>query len=439
MVSSVDGIISGMSTSEIISQLIQVEAAPQTALRNRASREQTRTTALQNVNTRLAALKTAAEAMTKTDTWKAVKVNSSSTAVTASATAGTPAGGLTFDVTRLATTHVTTAVVAAPGTTNPGATVIASSGQVEIAFGDGTPIAITLTDTTAQGVVNAINAKKLDVRAALVSTDQGTVLQLSGTKSGAAAAFTLTGLDPGITNQIAKQGLDAQLTVGTVGSGGYTVSSAGNTFTNVMPGVTLTASQPATGVTVSVNADATGLADKMQAIVDAANALITEVATQTRYDVTTKKSGTLTGNFMVDQFRTNVRNQVNTPATGMPAGFGTNKALGVELDRTGKLTFNRATFVAAHEAKPADTELAVSTGLAKQLYDASGRDNTALTSAITNRNDYIRNLNDQVSSWDVRLEKRRSILQRQFGSMETALGKMKNQSSWLAGQIGSLS
>ena len=33
--SSVDGLVSGMSTSSLISQLMQVEAAPQTALKNK--------------------------------------------------------------------------------------------------------------------------------------------------------------------------------------------------------------------------------------------------------------------------------------------------------------------------------------------------------------------------------------------------------------------
>ena len=38
----------------------------------------------------------------------------------------------------------------------------------------------------------------------------------------------------------------------------------------------------------------------------------------------------------------------------------------------------------------------------------------------------------------MRLDAKREALKNQFGTMETALGKLKNQSSWLSGQIASL-
>ena len=46
---------------------------------------------------------------------------------------------------------------------------------------------------------------------------------------------------------------------------------------------------------------------------------------------------------------------------------------------------------------------------------------------------------DRIADWDVRLATRRKTLTRQFTAMETALSSLKNQSSWLAGQLGSLS
>jgi flagellar hook-associated protein 2 len=61
-----------------------------------------------------------------------------------------------------------------------------------------------------------------------------------------------------------------------------------------------------------------------------------------------------------------------------------------------------------------------------------------LTGLINRRNDNIRGLNDQVSKWDTRLELRKTALQRQFSGLEVALGKMKQQSSWLASQLAGL-
>jgi flagellar hook-associated protein 2 len=62
----------------------------------------------------------------------------------------------------------------------------------------------------------------------------------------------------------------------------------------------------------------------------------------------------------------------------------------------------------------------------------------SLTSAISGRQSYIKDLSGRISDWDVRLSLREKNLRRQFSGLETALGKLKNQSSWLAGQLGSL-
>ena len=62
----------------------------------------------------------------------------------------------------------------------------------------------------------------------------------------------------------------------------------------------------------------------------------------------------------------------------------------------------------------------------------------SLTTAIQGRNSLVTSLNDQISDWDVRLTDKRAALQKQFAALEVALGKMKDQSSWLAGQLAGL-
>jgi flagellar hook-associated protein 2 len=431
MPSSVDGLISGMSTSQVISQLMLVEAAPQLALQNKVKLQQTVLNAMQSVNTRLAALKTAAEAMTKADTWKAMRAVSSSSAVTASVTPGSPSGSLTFDVLNLAQAHVVTAAVPATG-------AITTGSGLTITFNDGRVVPITVTTDSAQGVADAINAAKTDVTASLVTTTSGTVLQLTATKTGQAAGFTVAGFQSTITPKVAVAGVDAKIAIGNQAAGGYTVTSANNVFTGVMAGVTLTATKVEAGVTVTVGADKQGLADKMQAMVDAANATLAEIDTQTAYNKDTNKGGPLLGNFQMSQVRMGVLSQVSAPAAGLPAGFGSYKAIGVQLDKTGRLTFDRDAFLASYDKNPTNTQTAVSTGLAKQILDRSTSDNTALTSTITNHGTYIKGLNDQISGWDIRLATRRAALQRQFSNLEVSLGKLRSQSSWLAGQLAGL-
>ena len=50
----------------------------------------------------------------------------------------------------------------------------------------------------------------------------------------------------------------------------------------------------------------------------------------------------------------------------------------------------------------------------------------------------LKDIQDRIEAWDLRLAKRKETLTRQFTAMETALSSLRNQSTWLAGQINSL-
>ena len=66
-----------------------------------------------------------------------------------------------------------------------------------------------------------------------------------------------------------------------------------------MTGVTITVSKKENDVTVDAIADVSGIAAKFQALVDAANAALTEIGNQTAYDAATKQGSPLTGDFTV--------------------------------------------------------------------------------------------------------------------------------------------
>jgi flagellar hook-associated protein 2 len=426
MTSSVDGLISGMSTSQVISQLMQVESLGQTKLKTKVSDQEKAITAWQSVNSKLANLKTASDALQQSATWQPASATSSSTSVKVTAATGAVNGQFTFNVNALASAQTSTATVASTGSiqTVPPTGLSITSG--------GTTHNITVTTDTAQGVVDAINAKGIEVKAALINTQQGTVLQLTSTKTGAANTFSVSGLDATFTN--ISTAADAEIGVGTVGAGGYTVRSATNTFSNVLTNVTLNVSKVENGVTVTVNRDADAIAAKVQAMVDAANAALTDASTQGKLGSATVKGGPLGGNFLL----TSTSGKILSAVSGGLTGYGSYKSLGVQLDKTGKLTFDKAAFATAYQADPIKTQNAVSTGLATSFEDLATEATKNIESTIQNGNNTIRILNDQIKNWDVRLASRQAALQKQFANLETSLGKLKSQSSWLAGQLASL-
>jgi flagellar hook-associated protein 2 len=439
----------------MITQLMQVEAQPQTNLKNKVTVAQTAVASYQSVNSKLAALKAGADDLSQLSTWRSIKATSSSSSVTASAASGstnTATGSTSFDVVSLARGQVSTARV------DPSA-AITSSNLISVNVGGTvTDIDISGTTKTAQAISDAINAKGIAVKAAVVNTGGATnILQFSGTKTGTANAFTITGLeDLAQPLSTAIPAGDAMLQVGGADEdGGYSVTSSTNTFTGLMTGVTLTVSKIESNVTVQANPDVSGIAAKFQALVDAANATLTEVSAQTAYNPATKKGSPLTGDFMVRQLSQVILSQISAgltydnpqydknvpedPTTNPKTlSFGSLSKIGIQLNSSGQLTFNADDFTREYNKNP-DAIRQAGTGFADNFEAMATTQSRSVTRVVTGRKTEIDSMNDQISNWDVRLALKREAMQKQYANLETALGKLKNQSSWLSSQIAGLS
>jgi flagellar hook-associated protein 2 len=87
-------------------------------------------------------------------------------------------------------------------------------------------------------------------------------------------------------------------------------------------------------------------------------------------------------------------------------------------------------------------DVAASSGLATRLLDvakgASDSTTGTLLKLAAGKDSAVEDIKDRIEAWDLRLAKRKEALTRQFSAMETALSSLKNQSTWLAGQINSL-
>jgi flagellar hook-associated protein 2 len=488
MTSSIDGLVSGLDTTNMINKLMQVEAAPQTQLKGKIVVANKAVTAYQSVNTKLAALATAAKAVGTAETWGAAKSTSSSDAAVVTAKAGTPTGSLSFTVDAVAATHTQTYTAGSVSSTTDAANAPVLSGDsFTVLLEDGAEVGVTPKDKSLQSVVNAINSTaNAAYKAAAVQVEPGKyTLQLTATASGEKGKFAEKSLNGayapfGLTlgaPSIITRGSDAKLTIGGDPNDpsvtGYPVRSASNTFNDVLPGLSITVTKKTdTPVTVGVANDANAVADKVAAMVEAAQAALSEIDTATATKTATNASaGVLPGDTALRQLSQNILSSV----AGGAGSLGSLSAVGVNLDKTGTLSFDRDKFLAAYEADPAKTRAYfdkytevphakanpnafdpgwdTADGLARKLTTISVQatdgillptDPTGtakqgtLAGIIQRRNETIKGLNDQVADWDTRLELRKENLQRQFSSLEVALSKMQQQSSWLSGQLASL-
>jgi flagellar hook-associated protein 2 len=476
---AIDGLVTGMSTTDTVNQLMRVEALPQAALKTRVGVHNKVVTAYQSINSRLASVAVAARALGSPDTWGSMKTTSSSDAAVVSATAGAASGSLNFRVEKLAAAHTmthtdrTTAVSSvSDAVTSP----VMTGDTFDITLADGSSKTLTPTDKSLASVVAAINGTSdAAYTASAVQIEPGKyTLQLTAKETGLSTAFTSpTGIDKLGTAVATTVGSDAELLVGTDVT--YSIKSASNTFADVLPGVTVTATRKqAVGdppVTISLKSDAEGIAAKVQALVDNANVALTEIASQTRPKSGETAAGVLVGDSAMRKLSQDILGAVSAGANGLSLND-----VGVGLDRSGKLTFDKTKFVDAYKADPVKTQAYfdaytpvahgkasatkfdagwdIPQGLARRLENVSvlagegvilptdspdKAKQGLLSGLIQRRNESIKDLNEQVSAWDVRLERRKAGLQRQFSGLEVAMGKMQQQSSWLAGQLAGLS
>jgi flagellar capping protein FliD len=460
---SVDGLVSGMDTTSIISQLLSVEAGPQNALKTKLSTTQTNASAYRTVNTTFLAVTAAADAVLKPDLWTTTKATSSASAyATASASPGALTGSLTFSVTQLATSH---AVVNRNTGTWTASTAAYGASSIQVFDKSGTSkgtIAIGGTQTVADAA-KAINASTLGLTAAVVQISPTEVaLQVTATATGAASEFSFTGAGTFTKN---SQAQDAQLSIGTINP--YTVSSPTNTFSSVLPGTTITAVKadpgtpgppaiPPTPVTVSVVSDPDAIATKVSALVDAVNA-----SNKTVKDYTSNATGStaaLKGDYSVSSLGGALLDAVSFAVgkDGSPA------KVGFTLQKDGTVVFDKTKFLAALKDTPAlaqrmlvgapaqdldgntanGNEVPAVTGIAARLravaVSASDATTGTLVALANGQDSMIKDIKDRIADWDLRLAKRKETLTRQFTAMETALSSLKNQSNWLAGQLSSL-
>lgn len=446
----IDGLVSGLNTTDLINQLMSVEAGPQTLLKAKQSQTQSLISALQGLNAKVASLATAATNASTPTSWGALKATSSATSVNATATTAATATQISFTVDKLAQRQVSlTGVFADVSGLTGGAsalTITTAAGSTQID---------TSQITTAAGLASAITASSAGVSAVAVAVSGGYRLQLSAKQTGQANSFQLyagTSADvaagtatssPLVTTSAAQ---DAQLTLWPGTSAAQTTTSSSNTFTNVLTGVSITASAVETSpVTLTLAPDNDALAGLASTLVDQLNSVFGQItastASTTSTDSTTNttvvKPGVLGMESSVSSLQQQLLSAASMPVNGLsPSGFG------ISADQYGTYKFDRAAFDSAMASDPQKVQAVIS-GLAARVAtvatNASDSHTGSLTQEVTSQQGVVKDLGDQIADWDTRLELRRETLQATYSQLEVTLSNLKSQSTWLSGQLAGLS
>ena len=396
------GIGSGLDVSSIVSSLMQVERLPLNTLKTQATTMQTRLSAFGQIQSLASSFRDAATALTKADSFAMTNsASSDALSVTASSTTKAIPGSYLVAVTALSSTQSN---VSASGQFTA-ATDVVGSGSITLRLGTWstgqtafTPktgsadvvIPVGASEGTLAGIRDKINAANGGVSATVVTDATGSRLALQSTATGAENGFRVTVADddtvntdaaglsrlafdpPGGANRlgITQSAANTQATIN-----GIAVSTAGNTLTDVVDGMTFNLGKvtttPAT-VTVSRNTDA--VKAMLSSFVTAYNGLNNLLTNVTAYNPASKQGALLQGDAAATGLQNQLRSMLGGP-TGASSTFGTFSALGVEFQKDGSLKLNDTKVVAALKNLPeltkalsnVDAAIPANNGLAKKL------------------------------------------------------------------------
>ncbi len=374
MAISSPGIGSNLPIDSIVSQLMQAESQPLVALNRKESSYQAKVSAFGSLSGALASFQTTLNGLSDLSKFQQMTSASSDAAIASATTAsGAAAGKYSIDLTHLAQQQS----LASAGTASTTAS-IGSGAATTLSFQFGTisggtlangvytgasfaenpdlasgSITIDSSNNSLQGIRDAINKAGLGVTATIVSDGSASPnrLVLTSDKTGVAASMKITvdgdsalkdllSFDPSVTDGSAQKlsqtsaAQNAQMTLN-----GIAITSATNTITGAIEGVTLTASKIG-ATTISIASDTSAVEKNVNAFVKSYNDLNTTLKALTGYNADTKTGGLLIGDSTVLTIQSALQKMFAAPPTGLEGPLTQLSQIGVTFQRDGTLALD---------------------------------------------------------------------------------------------------
>lgn len=328
----------GLDVTAAVNSAITAAEAPEQTWENQETTLGNQTTALNQLQTDATNIDNDVQALNNlTGPLSARTVSSSnSNVITASAASATAPGNHVVVVNNLATTDSWTSATFANGSTDMPA------GSFTITAGSGGSITITTDGSeTLSDVAQQINSDNLGITATVLTDANGSRLAVTANSSGSASNFTITG-SSGFGFSEAVQGENASLSVD-----GINLSSASNTVTGAVPGLTLNllSASPGTQVSLAVAPNVSQASEAINQLVTDYNQAITDLNSQFAFSSSTNSEGPVAGDSTVLNLQNDllgVLDYTYTPSSGSTT-VPNLSSMGITVNNDGTLSVDSAT------------------------------------------------------------------------------------------------
>ncbi len=449
---SISGLVSGLDTNSIVSQLIALERTKITQLEEKKSTYETKLNLWQSLNTRLLALKESISRLSSPTAFRAkATAVSNESVLSAVATSSALTGSYRLEVQQLAYAHQ----IASSTSYENYDTLRFGEGTITLQVGGGavTEITIDSTSNTLEGIKNAIMLAQAGVKAAMVRDQTGYRLLLTSNTTGSQGAITftanLTGGDAELSGMTELQSAqNARILLGVTNPIVYESSS--NVVSGFIPGVTLTLKSTGT-VNLTVAEDRESIKSALRDFIEKYNDLVDFVDENASYNVTTERGGALLGDANLYRVVSGVANQVLGRISYTNSGYDSLAMVGISVDRYGKLSLQNETKL--NDALETNFEAvqglfvgggsASEKGLAVLLKEHLAFATDSYQGTVKRVRDFysnvIKDIDERIELMEERLEREEERLYTQFAALEKVLATYQTQSEWLTQQIANLS
>jgi flagellar hook-associated protein 2 len=441
------GLSTGLDTNSIISQLVALERQPIALLNTQLSAVQATQASLGTLGSKLTALKTTADALKTSGDFLVRKATSSNESIaTAAAGSGAAAGSVSVTVAHVARGSVASSTV---GVGSADATIASGVGFFKFKVGSGDEQSVALTGaSTLQDLVNGINDLGAGVTASAVNLGTAASpdyrLQLTSNATGDSSTITVTQDNTDLAVAVSQTGLNAEFTI--AGFTG-TFERESNTFSDVLTGVTFSL-KSAGSATITVTDDANAIVKNVQALVTAFNDAVKFVSDQSTVtptpDGTDVTVGTLANSSTARRLVDELHATFSEALTGATTQYVNLSSLGLATQADGTIKFDESAFRTALTTNPTavaqvfagnGTGAGVATDLSTLVTNATGASGAIAIGTNALNND-VQTLQDQIDGADRAAQQFETGLRAQFTALETLVGSLQSQSSFLTQAFG---
>lgn len=342
-ISTTTGLTSGIDYGALLKGLVQVKRQPITLLQSRLSSLEETNKAYDTLGEKLSALESAADEFKLASEFVGFTVESTNDKIlTASATSSASAGSYSIIVQALAQAHK----IAADGVAEETTTVASVDGSFKFTVAGGAEQSIDITGgvTTLSDLRNAINNLDAGITATIINDGSATDpyrLILTSDETGVSNDITITQNDTNLVFATTLQA--AQDSIITVDS--LVISRSSNSITDVITGVTFDLKSADVGdmITLTLTSNTDEIAEKIEKMLDAYNAVVSYIKSNNRYNTETKTAQPLYGETAARTMLSNLRSLFGSAISSLPDTMNRLIHIGVET-KDGLMTLDRDKF-----------------------------------------------------------------------------------------------